>query len=87
MGEFLTEISLISEKDMQGAHKRRKVNEEVSQEKCLTLVATLNILEQFVNQEACWKLFFNKFICKEEGQDFMKNLVDLCDHYYVYKQL
>ena len=65
MGGFLTEISLISEKDMQGAHKRRKINEEVSQEKCLTLAATLTIIEKFVNHEACWRLFFNNFISKE----------------------
>ena len=32
MGDFLKEISLISEKDMRGSYKRQKVNEEVSHE-------------------------------------------------------
>ena len=52
MGNFLSEISLISGKDMEGSFKRRKVNEEVSQEQCLTLSATINIIEKFINQDA-----------------------------------
>ena len=87
MGEFLTEISLINKKDLQGSYKRRKINEEVSQEKCFTLVATLNIIEKFIHQESCWKLLYSRVISKEDGQSFMRNLVELSDHYFVYKQI
>jgi len=48
MGGFLQEISLIEQKDMQPSYKRQKVSEEVSQEQCLTLSASLNIIDKFI---------------------------------------
>jgi hypothetical protein len=77
MGEFLTEISLIDEKDLRGKNKRQKVNEEVSHEQCLTLAATLHVINKFIHQPGCWKIFYDQYISQESGQSFMKDLLEL----------
>lgn len=77
MGAFLTEISLISEKDLRGSGKRRKVNEEVSHEQCLTLAATLNVIDKFIHQPGCWKIFYSQYISQESGQIFIRDLLEL----------
>lgn len=87
MGDFLTEIALISDKDMQGSYKRQKVREEVSQEECLTLSAALNIIEKFVNEPACWKVFYKDILSQDRGLSFIQSVLELCDHYFVYKQV
>ena len=87
MSGFLKEISLISEKDIQGTFKRQKLTEEVSQEEWLTLSATLNIVERIITDTNWWKLLFEKYISKEEGSKFVNNLLELLDHYFVSAQM
>lgn len=77
MGDFLQEIALISKKDMEGSYKRQKLGEEVSQEECLTLSATLNIIEKFIQNDACWKIFYKNCIGNSKEQEFTSNLLEL----------